>query len=135
MVSDSNQKDQEEIRQLLKNINEAWVQGHPERLRKYFHEDMVIARPGFRGGGRGKDVCAESYGDFINHATVRKFQESNQQIDVWADTAVASYRFEMQYQIGEEEHRDSGVDLFVFARQKGTWRAVWRTIIPLAEEK
>jgi hypothetical protein len=135
MTSDNEGNAQVEILQLLKKINEAWVHNRPEELEEYFHEDMVIARPGFRGGGRGKDVCVQSYRDFISHATVREVQESNHQIDVWDDTAVASYRFEMHYQINEEEHHDSGVDLFVFARQKGTWRAVWRTIVPWPEQK
>lgn len=131
MISDIEQNVQEEIRQLLKNINDAWVKGHPEELGEYFHEDMVIVGPGFRGGGRGKRACVESYKDFTSHATIREFKESDHAIDIWSDTAVASYQFEIDYEMNSEEHRDSGYDLFVFVRERGNWRAVWRTIIPL----
>ena len=54
MASDIEQNVREEIQQLLKNINAAWVKGCPEDLEEYFHEDMVIFDPGFGRRGIGK---------------------------------------------------------------------------------
>ncbi len=133
MASDTEQDTREGIRALLNNISDAWTKGRPEELEEYFHEDMVIASPGFKGGGRGKDDCVQSYKDFASHAKIREVRGSDHLIDVWSDTAVASYRFEIDYEINGQEHHDVGHDLFVFAREGGKWLAVWRTIIPLPE--
>lgn len=132
MASDTERNAQGEIRQLLKSMSEAWVSGHPEELEEYFHEDMVIALPGFGRRGVGKRACVESYKELTSRATIQDFRESDPLIDVWGDTAVASYRFELDYEMSGQEHHDSGQDLFVFARERGNWRAVWRTIIPLS---
>ncbi|UCC39332.1 MAG: nuclear transport factor 2 family protein [Candidatus Aminicenantes bacterium] len=133
MAFDIEQKAREEIRELLSNISKAWTKGHPEELEGFFHEEMVITGPGFKGGGRGKSECVKSYKDFITHATIREVKESEHMIDVWGSTAVASYRFEIDYEVGGERHNDAGHDLFVFAREGGKWLAVWRTIIPLSQ--
>ncbi len=131
MASDIKQDAHEEIRQLLRSINDAWSKGHPEELEEYFHENMVIVQIGSQGGGRGKRECVDSYKGFVSHATIREFKESNHDIVVWTNTAVASYKFEMTYEIGGETHNDSGYDLFAFSREKGKWLAVWRTILPV----
>ena len=131
MDSDIKQDAHEEIRQLLRSISDAWSKGHPEELEEYFHENMLIVQPGSQGGGRGKRECVDSYKDFVSHATIREFKESDQTIDVWGDTAVASYKFEMAYEMRGEVHKDSGYDLFVFSREKGKWLVVWRTILPV----
>jgi ketosteroid isomerase-like protein len=125
------EKTREEIRRILKNITAAWAGGHPGKLQEYFHDDMVIAQPGLGVRGRGKRACVDSYRQFIGQATIRGIKECDHHIDAWGDTAVASYRFEIDYRMGGQEHHDSGVDLFVFIRQEGTWLAVWRTILPL----
>lgn len=131
MTSYNGANAQKVIRQLLKKINEAWVNGRSEELEEYFHEDIVIAQAGLQPRGTGKKACVDSYKEFIRHANILGLKESDHYIGVWGDTAVASYKFEIDYEINGAEHHDSGVDLFVFARQRGNWRAVWRTILPL----
>jgi hypothetical protein len=37
----------EEIGQLIKEINQAWLEGRPEDLEKYFHQDVVFVFPNF----------------------------------------------------------------------------------------
>lgn len=88
MASDIKQNVREEIRQLLKKINGAWVEGRPEELEAYFHHDTVIASPGFRERGKGKHACIESYKEFTSNAAIRELKSSDPVIDVWGDTAV-----------------------------------------------
>lgn len=87
MASDIEQNVREEIRQLLKKINGAWVECRPEELEEYFHRDMVIASPGFREWG-GKHTCIESYKEFTSNAAIREFKSSDPAIDVLGDTSV-----------------------------------------------
>jgi len=52
-------------------------------------------------------------------------------IDVVGQTAVASYVFDIRYELEGVAYQESGRDLFVFSREQTTWRAVWRTMLPL----
>lgn len=135
MASDIKQDGRKEIRQILKNINDAWVNGQPEKLGGYFHDNMVIAGPDFRAMGKGKQSCVKSYKDFTSQAAIRKVKESDYTINIWGDTVVASYKFELYYEMNGQNYHDCGYDLFVFAREEGNWRAVWRSIFPLPERK
>jgi len=123
--------DRETIAQILATINDAWRQGHPEELEQVFAEDMIIEKPGFNERIEGREACAKSYGHFMDHATVLHFEAEEPAVDVWGDTALASYRFEIEYKAAGPVHRDAGRDVFVFTRREGRWRAVWRTIVPL----
>jgi hypothetical protein len=135
MTFNAEQQAQEEIKQILKKINEAWVSGHPEKLQDYFHADMVVAQLGIGRVGIGRQACIQSYKDFVSRAIVREVKESDHSIDVWGDTAVASYTYEIDYEMNGKEHSDSGQDVFVFIRDKGKWLAVWRTLVPSMERK
>jgi uncharacterized protein (TIGR02246 family) len=122
--------DHEAIRLLVKKINEAWVGGRPETLAEYFHPDMVIVAPRFQGVETGRDACVKSYADFVGQARVHEYLEGAPSIDVWNDTAVATYRYDITYEMDSTVFRESGWDLFVFSRDRGRWLAVWRTLIP-----
>jgi hypothetical protein len=121
--------EREEVRLLLSKINQAWLKGRLEELNDFFHDDMVIKGPELQEMGRGKDVCVGSYKDFISQAVVQEFKESDAAIDVWGSTAVASYSWEMTYQMKGQNYRESGRDIFVFARDDAGWRAVWRAVL------
>jgi len=55
-------------------------------------------------------------------------------VDVVGDQAIASYDYRMTYRRDGRRYRASGRDLWVFARQDGRWRAVWRTMPDLSED-
>jgi uncharacterized protein (TIGR02246 family) len=130
MVSSAVPNEQEAIRQLLKRINQAWVQGRLEELNECFHENMVIVAPGLQAMRKGREACVRSYQEFIAAAVVHEYNEREPTIDLWANTAVAVYGWEIVYEINGQLSRESGQDLFVFARENGVWRAVWRTMLP-----
>jgi len=129
MANEQQVDEREEIRMLLGKISAAWRQGRLEELAEYFHDDMVIRGPELKEMGKGRDVCVGSYKDFLSQAKVQELKESDAEIDVWGTTAVASYAWEMQYEMGGESYHESGRDLFVFTRQEGEWLAVWRAVL------
>ncbi|UCC72218.1 MAG: nuclear transport factor 2 family protein [Gemmatimonadota bacterium] len=130
MIHSSEETARKGIGDVLRRINQAWVKGNIDRLHELFHEDIVIAHPGFGRREAGRDACVASYRDFTAQAAVHEYQEEDPTIDVWGDTAVASYMFRIDYEIGGERYKESGFDLFVFLREGGNWRAVWRTLLP-----
>jgi hypothetical protein len=124
LASESKHKDQ--IKQIIKKINQSWLEGHPENLNQYFDDDIMIVSPEFKIMGAGKAVCVKSYADFISQAVIKDYQESDPEIHVWANTAVAFYEFEMAWEMGGKSFKESGRDFFVFAHENDRWLTVWR---------
>jgi hypothetical protein len=51
-------------------------------------------------------------------------------VDIFGDTAIAVYAWNMTYELSGLEYRESGHDVFVFNRDQGRWLAVWRVMLP-----
>jgi len=132
MTSTFESQTREEIWQILKEINAAWVNDRTDELNRFFHEDMVIAGHDFRKLGEGKGACVKSYKDFRSQISIHDFHEEDAAIDIFGDTAIATYRFEITYEMNGKTFNESGRDVFIFVREEGRWQAVWRTIVPIA---
>jgi hypothetical protein len=68
------------------------------------------------------------------NARVHGFEESDRQVDVFGETAVASFAFVLVYERKAKKYRSTGRDLWVFSRGDGGWQAVFRTMLDLTEE-
>jgi ketosteroid isomerase-like protein len=120
---------------LISAINKAWTDGHPEALAQYFHDRMVIVAPGFRQRVEGSEACVRSYADFVGRTTIKGYSEEEAVIDLWGDTAVASYRFALAWEMDGQPYYEAGRDLFVLRRESGRWLVVWRTVLPAADKR
>jgi hypothetical protein len=114
----------------LARLGEAWRERRYDELAALLDERVVIAAPGFVGRREGRDAAVESYREFMERATITEYREDAPAIDVWGDTAVTTYRWEMAWLSGGVPNRASGHDVLVFRRAPadGAWRAVWRTM-------
>jgi Domain of unknown function (DUF4440) len=77
----------------------------------------------------------QSYADFVARATIKGYSEEEAAIDLWGDTAVASYRFALAWEMDGQPYYQAGRDLFVLHRENDRWQAVWRTIIPATDKR
>ena len=125
----------QEIRELIEQLNDAWVKGSPEHLSLFFREDITMVHPDFVNRTEGREACIASYEDFCTQAKVNEFKLGEKSIDVFGDTAIATYSYEISYEMGGEQFTDTGRDLFVFIRENDRWQAVWRTMIIPQEQK
>ncbi len=91
----------------------------------------MVVQPGFGRRVSGREACVASYAEFAAAGTVHAYDESDHTVDVWADTAVATYRFRIDFEVGGERYLEAGHDLLVFSRIDDGWRIVWRTLAPL----
>ncbi len=119
----------QDVWHVVRELNRAWVEGRPEDLEEWFHEDMVIVAPDLRTRLDGREACVQSYVEFLDRGSVRGFEEIEPRVDVYGDTAVVTYRFDVTYEMGGETIRDRGGDVFVFQATPGGWKAVWRTML------
>lgn len=123
-----------EASDLLRRINQAWLEGRPRDLLPLFHPDIVLLYPGFTGRAQGREELVGGFVDFCANAQVHAFEEHEQQIDVIGQTAVASFTFTMLYEREGRRYRSTGRDLWVFARDGSEWLAVWRTMLDVTDE-
>ena len=130
----SDQPDPQTVLAVLQQINRAWLEGRPEDIRPALHPQMTMVFPGFGGRAEGAETLIGGFQDFCQNAEVQSYAESDHQVDLAGNCAVASFRFEMVYARDGERYRSTGRDLWVFERRGDGWLAVWRTMLDLAEE-
>ncbi len=130
MVDDS---EREAVATVMRQINQAWLNGHVEDLTPMLHPDIVVVLPGFTRRAHGRDDFLAGFRDFCQTATIHEFREHDQEIDVAGDTAVVAFRYAMVYERSGERYRATGRDLWVFQHHTGTWLAVWRGMLDVAE--
>lgn len=129
MAASDGIRETDEIWRLVQRMNDAWAKDGPDDLASFFHEDIVMLHPDFTQRTEGKAACVASYQDFREQAAILDFKVSNPGIDVFGDTAIATYSYEIAYEMGGERFNDTGRDVFIFVRENGRWLAVWRTMI------
>ena len=117
------------IRDLISQINTAWLEGRPRALEAWFHPAIVIAPPGFGDRVVGRDQAIASYEDFVARAKVIEYAPGEPTIDRWHETAVATSPFQMTYELGGQTYREAGHDVLVFGRHGDRWLVVWRTLV------
>ena len=122
-------QEQEQIRNLLSRINEAWLTGQTERLSDCFHNHMIVKGPDLQEMARGREACVKSYADFIRLATVGEFQASEPVIDLIGNVAVVTSPWKISYWMNDRDYHESGRDLLVFIREDGGWQVAWRSVL------
>lgn len=120
------------VQALLRQIHLAWLERRPHDLVHLLHPSFIMAFPGFTGRADRDEVIA-GFVDFCDNALVHEYAETEPQLDIAGDTAVASFGYEMIYERAGRRHRATGRDLWVFSQSEGPWLAVWRTMLEAAE--
>ncbi len=114
----------QEVWETLRALNDAWTRGNPADLNRYFHENMVAITATDRERLEGRDACVQGWSNFARVATIHHWKELNPRIDVYRDTAVVTYYFDMSFTMGGQTVNMGGRDMFVFVKEKGAWWAV-----------
>jgi ketosteroid isomerase-like protein len=123
----------EEILQLIKILNQAWLEGKFEKIPELLHPHVVFVHPNFAGQTAGRQACAKSYADFMSQAKVLRFRDSDAQIDVFGATAIATYRFEIRYEMAGKTFDETGRDVLVLNNARDQWQVVWRCLVSFPE--
>lgn len=126
--------DQLAIRDLLAQLNHAWVHKRADALtaalNPCFADDVIMRGQGFQLVGRGRGFVVQSYHDFVTQAEVKNFSLDELEIDVITETAVAQYKWTMTYVLSGNEYTEHGHDVFALAKGDGRWQIIWRAMLP-----
>ncbi len=124
--------DAESIRAVLSALTAAWRSGRTVDVGVLLHPSVVFVRPGFTERAEGRAACVATYEEFLSAALVLRYEETEPSVDVFGDTAVASFHWEMDWEMGGQRSEEAGHDLYVLVRTEGRWLIAWRTLLPAA---
>ena len=127
--------EREGVAAALASLNAAWLERRYDDLEKLLDERVVMALPGFTGRVEGRSSMVAGFREFVERATVTRFDASEPVIDVWGDAAVASFHWDMEWKTSAATERASGHDVFMFRHVADGWRAIWRTMSIDSETK
>jgi ketosteroid isomerase-like protein len=128
-------KEHKEIRELVKKINQAWLNGKVSELNSYFHDDMVIKGPALQELCRGRAACVKSYEEFLAEAKVLDYKEERPAVDVFSRSAVVVCPWQITYELAGKQSHEKGHDTLVFTRETGRWLVIWRLMLVDAENR
>lgn len=114
----------QEVWQALRDLNDAWTKGNPEQLNDCFHKDMVAITATDRERLVGRDACFASWNRFAKTAKIHFWKEIDPQIQIYGNTAVVTYYFDMSFDMGGQTINMGGRDMFVFIKENGKRWAV-----------
>ena len=127
--------EERDVRSAMEAINRAWVKGDPRDMAPHLHPDVVMAFPLFDGRAGGAQRLIEGFEAFVESTDLLSFEQGPIDVDVIGDTAVATFEYEMKYTRKGRRYKATGRDLWYFGRHDGRWRATWRAMLDVEEER
>ncbi len=113
-----------EIWETLRALNDCWTKSDGTDLVNYFHKDMVAITPSDRNRRVGRGECVKGWIGFAKVAKIHSWNEIDPQIQLFGDTAIITYYFDMSCEMGGKTINLGGRDMFVFVKENGKWWAV-----------
>jgi ketosteroid isomerase-like protein len=118
-----------EIWSVVRRINQASIQCDLATLQQLTYEDMVII-PEFMHRVKGQQLYLDSVNEFAGRGEVIDYREIDPNIEIFGDTAVASFQYESEWKSNNESYHEKGKDIWVLKHFEDTWKLVWRTLLP-----
>ena len=106
----------QEIWQTLRALNDAWTKGKPDDLKNHFHDNMVAITATDRERLEGKEACFNSWSNFAKAATIHHWKEIDPRIQIYDNSAVVTYYFDMSFDMEGQTVNLGGRDMFVFIK-------------------
>ena len=131
MTDTSTTQAKDRIWQIVQTVNRTCKEGKGfDRLTPLFHDRVVMVLPGLNRRAEGKDTCLRSYEDACSTMVFHRLDGSEERIDVWGDTALATYRYDCVWDFQGKTFTDDGHEILVFLKDGENWQIAWRTLIP-----
>ena len=111
----------EEVWSFVRAMNDAWTKEKGERLAEYFHPRVVAITPVDRFRLKGAGSCIEGWQGFAQSSTIHSWRADDPDIELFGDTAVVTYYYEMDVTMGGNRMNLTGRDMLVVKMEAGRW--------------
>lgn len=116
-----------EVWNFIQELNRVWtVKNEPEKLKDYFHRDMIAMTHVDNFRVMGGEACVAGWKGFCDNAKIHFWKEFEPLVSVFGDGlfAVVSYRFEMSFDMNGHTINMKGRDMFSVVKENGRWWVV-----------
>ena len=120
-------KIKQEVWKTIQALNRAWaIEGNPDKLKDYFHKDMVAITPTDHNCVEGRDACVAGWKKFVETAKIHYWKENDPKIQIYGNGkfAVVTYYWDISYEMGGQTIKTAGRDMFALVKEKGKWWVV-----------
>jgi uncharacterized protein (TIGR02246 family) len=115
---------EQEVWRVVQAVNRAWAEGgEVERLREWFHRDMVAVTPTDRLRLEGREACVAAWSAFVAAVRITRWVERDPDVRLFADgrVAVVTYYYAAAFIADGEPTEVAGRDLMTLVREDGRW--------------
>jgi len=126
----------QKVWETVQTLNRIWtVERNVEKLKDYFHSDMVAITPVDRERIQGRKSCIASWKRFVDKAKILEFREIDPKIQLFGEGkfAVVTYYYDMTFEIDGQTVNSGGRDMFVLVQEDGKWWVVADQFSPYPE--
>jgi ketosteroid isomerase-like protein len=110
-------------------MDRCWMERRFDDLAGFLSPDIVMVAPDAKRV-EGAQQAVASYREFMTRCRVLRFERTEQHVTERGDAAVVEYRWDMEWDDGEDRHAALGREALVLARSEAGWRVIWRTQLP-----
>ena len=117
----------EEVWQTVQALNRAWtIEGNADKLKNYFHEQMVAIPGNGRSRLEGREACIAGWKAFAEAAKIHYWREIDRKVQLYGDGkfAVVTYYYEISFDMGGQTFTEGGRDMFALVHDDGKWWVV-----------
>lgn len=130
-MTDRNERLRRTLWEDILQINQACTKERGfDALQHLFHPDTVLAYPGFERFAQGRDACLALYRDAFSKMAVNRMSADKERIDIFGPVAVASYRYDCEWEFQGKRVRDVGHEVLALVESGDQWQVAWRSVIP-----
>ncbi len=115
---------------LIQTMNKCWTEGDPNDLNNFFHDNMVAITPTDKERLEGKDACVKGWSAFAQNTKIHFYKETNPKIDIYGDTAIVTYYYDMSFDMAGQTINTGGRDMMILVNENGEWRVVANQFSP-----
>lgn len=120
----ANEAEQKQIWDVIKSLNQAWIDKKTDEFKNYFHPQMISIQPEIAERLAGGETCIESWTDFSRKTEVISFEEKDPLIQIYGDTAIVTYYYNLQFESQGKKKTVSGRDMTTLVKENGKWLIV-----------
>ena len=113
-----------EVWETVCRLNDCWTKGDARDLVNFFHRDMVAITPTDRSRREGREACVAGWAGFAAAAQIHHFHPADPRIQLYGETAVVTYYYDMSFEMGGPTIAASGRDMMVLVKEAGRWWVV-----------
>jgi len=122
-----------DLKQFVRDLNEAWKNHRYDDLYAYFHEKVVMLPPGGSQPIVGVESMIQSYRQFGSMGTIHAFHILALTLYEFGSITMCHLRFDVDYEIESGRFREKGVEVYAIDASGLQPKVIWRTQLPLNE--